>query len=79
VVHHEGDTWDRILITPCETVLDIFMTHASIGSSLGRPGLDGSPIPRLTGNFDQPVLLKTGRSARLMMDNRHRVLISKVI
>lgn len=73
-----GDTWDRILTTPCETVLDIFMTHTSIRSSLGRPGLDVSQISRLARNFDQPVLLKTGLSAGLMMDNRHRVLITTV-
>jgi hypothetical protein len=55
-----------------EIVLYIFLTPASIRSSLGRSGLDGNPVPRLTWNTDHSVL-KSRPSGGFMMDDRYCV------
>jgi len=55
-----------------EMALDSSLTHASIATSFGRSGFDGSPDSRLAWNLGQSVL-KSGRSGGLRKDDRHFV------
>ena len=58
-----------------EMALDSSLTHASIVTSFGRSGLEGSPASSQAWNLGQSVL-KSGRSGGLRKEERHCVSIS---
>jgi len=58
-----------------EIELDSSLTHASVATSFGRSGLDGSSASRQAWNLDQSVL-KSRCSGALRKDDQHRLSIS---
>jgi hypothetical protein len=59
-----------------EIAVDRSLTYASIATSFGRSGLEGSPVSRQTWNLDQSLFLTSRRSVAFIKGKQYPVSIS---